>query len=625
MRILLTPLLMLSLVQLRGQPVTIELQLVNGGLSAPVAIANAGDDRLFVVERAGRIRILRADGTWAPQPFLDITDRVNITGGEQGLLGLAFHPAYATNGYFYVHYTGGSGVGDSRITRFMVGSDPNTALGTSETPVWSVVQPGPNTNHRGGDIKFGPDGMLYIALGDAGGGGDPSNYAQNRMMPFGKILRIDVDGGSPYAIPADNPFVGVSGTLPEIWAIGLRNPWRFSIDEVSGDVWIGDVGQDEYEEIDRWPGGDHSGPNFGWRCYEGPASFNTSGCGPAANYVAPLVSHALSDGFCAIVGGHVYRGTNFTRLQGRYIYTDWCLGRFIALTPNGGGFTSNVLLDSGIMGFAAIGENAQGELYTCNQQNGNVYRIADPLAQVRLNVRTLLEGPFETSTGLMRDDLRVQALIPSAEPYSATGLPQHGWGGERVGTATLNTTGNNAIVDWVRVELRQSGDPTVIVATANALIQRDGDIVAPDGSSPVLFTALPGSYHVVVRHRNHLSCMTAAPIALSATAIAVDLSQPGTATFGTNARKSMGARMALWAGDALKDGMIAYTGEPNDRDHILQTIGGIIPTNSLNGYHTADCNMDGTVRYTGELNDRDMILVNVGGTIPTNTVTEQLP
>lgn len=608
-----------------GQPLSIELQLVNGGLSAPVAIANAGDDRLFVVERVGRIRLLRADGTWAPQPFLDITDRVNTTGGEQGLLGLAFHPDHAANGHFYVHYTGGTGVGDSRVSRFSVSANPDVASPASETPIWSTTQPGPNTNHRGGDLAFGTDGMLYIALGDAGGTGDPGNYAQNRGLPFGKILRIHVDGAMPYTVPANNPFVGVPGALPEIWATGLRNPWRFSIDPLNGDVWIGDVGQDVYEEIDRWPGGDHSGPNFGWRCYEGSAPYNTSSCGPAGNYVAPVIAHPLDEGFCAIVGGHVYRGTNFARLQGRYIYTDWCLGRFMALTPNGNGYTQQVLLESGIMGFAAIGRNAQGELFTCNQQTGNVYRIADPLAQVRVAARVHLEGPYEAGPARMRDDLRVQGMIPANEPYAALGLPQRGWGGERVAPATLNTTGDQAIVDWVRLELRESGNPAHVVATASALVQRDGDVVAADGTSPVSFTALPGNYHVAVRHRNHLGCMTQAPLALSATATAVDLSLPGTPTHGTAARKAVGSRMVLWAGDPLKDGRIAYTGQPNDRDMLLSAIGGVIPTQVVHGYRAEDCNMDGSVLYTGANNDRDLILVNVGGTVPTNTRTEQLP
>lgn len=607
-------------------PVSIELQLVNGGRTQPVAIANAGDERLFVVERAGLIHILRPDGSWAPQPFLDITDRVNDGGGEQGLLGLAFHPDHANNGYFYVHYTGGTGVGNSRVSRFSVSADPDDALETSEYVVWSVVQPGPNTNHRGGDIHFGPDGNLWFATGDAGGTGDPSNYAQGLTQPFGKMLRIHVDGAQPYSMPADNPYVSSGGgVLPEIWANGLRNPWRFSIDEPTGDVWIGDVGQGVWEEIDFWPGGDHSGPNFGWRCYEGTAAYNTAGCGGAGAYDPPVIQHNQSDGWCAIVGGHVYRGQNFSRLYGRYIYTDWCLGTFRSLEPDGGGWTVDTLLQSGIMGFAAIGESANGELYTCNQQNGNIYRLADPYATVRVSARVFLEGPYNSGTDQMSDALRLAGLVPSTEPYTALGYPQRGWGGETVSPAALAIGGNNAVVDWVHLELRQNGAPANIVASAHGLVQRDGDVVGGDGLSPVVFTALPGDYHVAVRHRNHLGAMTAAALPLSSTTTIVDLRVAGTATYGTNARKTVGSRRVLWTGNVLPDGQIKYTGTSNDRDPVLTAIGGTVPTNTISGYYQEDCNLDGVVRYTGTANDRDPVLVNIGGSVPTNTLDQQLP
>lgn len=612
-----------------AQPVTIELQLVNGGLTEPVAIANAGptDDRLFVVERAGTVRILRADGTWEPQPFLDITDRVNDGGGEQGLLGLTFHPNYASNGYIYVHYCGGTGVGTSKVSRFTRnGSNPNDVVESTEFTIWTVNQPGPNTNHRGGDVHFGPDGYLWVGLGDAGGSGDPSNYAQNLTLPFGKILRLDVNGGSPYAIPSSNPYVGAGGgILPEIWGSGLRNPWRFSIDELTGDVWIGDVGQSGYEEIDRWPGGDHSGPNFGWRCYEGTVPYNTTGCAAQNTYVQPITTHALSGGFCAIVGGHIYRGTNFSRLAGRYIYTDWCLGRFITLAPNGNGYTSETVLESGIMGFAAIGENGQGELYTCNQQTGDVYRIADPAATVRVSAKVFLDGPYDSSTDRMRDALRTAGQVPTGEPYGALGFVRRGWGGERTTSTVLGVSGDNAIVDWVRLELRQSGAAGTILATASALLQRDGDIVGVDGTSPVAFTAMPGNYHVAVRHRNHMGCMTSGAVALSSTAATVDLRLASTSAFGTNARKTVGSRQVLWSGNVVRDARLSYIGTDNDRDPILQAIGGVIPTNTITGYRVEDVNLDGTVKYTGENNDRDVILQNIGGVVPTNTLPERLP
>ncbi|MEO8591552.1 MAG: PQQ-dependent sugar dehydrogenase, partial [Flavobacteriales bacterium] len=563
--------------------------------------------------------------TWAAAPFLDITDRVNHGGGEQGLLGLAFHPNYAANGFFYVFYTGGTGVGTSRVSRFSVSADPNDANEGSEFTIWTMTQPGPDLNHRGGDIHFGPDGNLLIGLGDTGGTGDPSNRAQNLTLPWGKMLRINVDGGSPYTIPPTNPYATTGGgVLPEIWASGLRNPWRFSIDPLNGDVWIGDVGQSVQEEIDRWPGGNNSGPNFGWRCYEGSATYNTTlGC--TASYVPAVATHTHTANWCAIVGGNVYRGAQYSRLTGRYIYVDWCLGQFISLRPNGAAWTMDTLLTGGIQGFAAMGEDMNGELFVCNQGTGNIYKITDPYAVVRVSPKVFLEGPFDGVADQMKDDLRAAGLVPAMEPYSTMAYEQHGSGNETVAPSVLAVTGANAIVDWVRVELRQSGAPANIVASANALVQRDGDVVATDGVSPVSLIAIPGNYHLAIRHRTHFGCMTAAAQAFTATAIPIDLRSSTTATYGTNARKTVGSREVLWAGNAIGDNQLVYVGADNDRDPILVAIGGTVPTNTAVGYRVEDFNMDGTVKYTGEANDRDGILVNIGGAVPTNTRTEQLP
>jgi len=616
---------LLSPPMLFGQPaVTVQLQLVAGGRAEPVAITNAGDSRLFVVERAGRIQILNADGSWAPQPFLDIATLVNDGGIEQGLLGLAFHPNYAMNGFFYVHYTGGTGVGTSVVSRFSVSANPNDANEGSQFIIWDEVQPGPNTNHRGGDLHFGPDGNLWFALGDAGGTGDPSNYAQNLNLPWGKMLRINVNSGSPYSIPATNPYAG-GGGLAEIWASGMRNPWRFSIDEVTGDVWIGDVGQGVWEEIDRWPSGDNSAPNFGWRCYEGTGNYNTVGCGALGTYDAPIAQHNQNTGWCAIVGGHVYRGSDFPRLSGRYIYTDWCLGTFISLRPDGANWEADTLLESGIIGYAAIGEGMDGELYVCNQQNGEIRRIIDPIATVQVSAKVFLEGPFDNATDQMKDDLRVAGYLAVKEPYSALGFVQLGSGGETVPASVRAVAGANAIVDWVRLELRQSGSPTTVMATANALLQRDGDVVATDGSSSVTFAVAPGSYHVAIRHRNHLGCMTATTRALTVTAATVDFRVTGTSTYGTAARKTLDSHQLLWAGNATHDNMLVYVGAGNDRDPLLLAIGGSVPTGTVTGYRQEDINMDGVTRYIGGANDRDPILVNIGGAIPTSTKLEQLP
>ena len=600
-----------------------ELELVLSGFSGPVDVVHAGDDRLFIVERAGRIRILRPDGQLEPLPFLDITDRVLSSGGEQGLLGLAFHPQYAINGRFFVYYTAGTGNGSVRLSRFSVSADPNVAIATQETVLWGAVKP--ESNHNGGDLAFGPDGMLYLAPGDGGGSGDPNNNAQNLGSHLGKVLRLNVSGAT-YTVPASNPFIGVVGALAEIWAVGLRNPWRFGFDRQTGDLWIGDVGQGVAEEVDRWPAGNNSGPNFGWRCYEGSGTYNTTGCLAQSNYVAPVISLPHTDGGCSVIGGRVYRGTLYPSLQGKYIYTDYCHGRVQALRPNGSAWIAETLIASGSVGMAAIGEDVSGELYFVNTQQGSLYRLIDAAAVVRVSPKVILSGAYNVGTGSMSDGLRLSGLVPLTEPYTALGYRRVARGGsEQTSAAVLGLGGSNAVVDWVRLELRSAVQPTMVVATRHGLLQSDGDIVASDGSSPLTFHVGPGSYFVTVRHRNHLGCMTGAAISLTATASTVDLRSATTATWGTNAREQLGAQRALWAGNAVVDGSIRYTGNANDRDAILFVVGGGVPTNTVSGYLLSDLNMDGVAKYTGENNDRDLILRAIGGVVPTNTIVQQIP
>lgn len=360
----------------------VELQLNNWatGLTEPVDIAHCGDSRLFVVLQPGVIRIITDSMTVLPTPFLNIQSIVNDAGNEQGLLGLAFDPAYASNGYFYVHYTGGSGNGFSVVSRFTVSADSNIADVNSQVVLFTWPQP--FANHNGGDLEFGPDGNLYIALGDGGSAGDPQGNAQDLTDPLGDILRIRPEPDSTYSIPADNPWVNAGGdTLPEIWASGLRNPFRFGFDALTGDVWIGDVGQNAWEEIDLWPGGTVGAPNFGWRCYEGNAPYNTSGCQPQSFYVPPVAVHEnvfTGGDWCSSIGGRVYRGTQFPRLYGRYIYTDYCAAEFWSLTPDGiGGWNDELLLDGAGQGWVCIAEGHDGTLYTCNQLTGVVRKIVD--------------------------------------------------------------------------------------------------------------------------------------------------------------------------------------------------------------------------------------------------------
>lgn len=350
-----------------------------------VDITNAGDSRLFVVDREGRIFVVQSDGTVEPTPFLDIRDRV-IDDGEGGLLGLAFHPDYATNGYFYVNYTrdpddGQSGEafeGDTRISRFSrigaVGS--NAADPASELPILDIEQPDDVTNHKAGDVNFGPDGFLWFAMGDGGGGGDPFETGQDATTLLGKMVRIDVDSGSPYAVPVDNPFVGAGAPLDEIWALGFRNPFRFSFDRSTGDLWVADVGQGDHEEIDVEPAGDAGGRNYGWDCYEGFAEHETGGCGPISNFTFPIHTYDHSGGRCSVTGGFVYRGATFSSLiDGHYFFADYCSGDVYSLTPGGcpGSYDLHSHGDL-VSNPVTFGEGATGELYVASQ-GGTIYRV----------------------------------------------------------------------------------------------------------------------------------------------------------------------------------------------------------------------------------------------------------
>ncbi len=364
-----------------SSPVALQLQQVATGLNRITDISHCGDDRLFLTLQPGTIKILNGAGTLVATPFLDISGPVNNAGNEQGLLGMTFSPNYATDGFFYVNYTGGTGNGMSVIARYSVTADPNVADPASAQILYTWPQP--FSNHNGGDLAFGADGYLYVGFGDGGSGGDPQGNAQDLTDPLGDMIRIDVsDPDTTYTIPATNPFANVDAvvdTLPEIWASGLRNPYRFGFDGLTGDLWIGDVGQNAVEEVDLWPAGDNSHPNFGWRCYEGNSAYDVSGCLPQASYVAPVSVHPqASQGWCSVIGGRVYRGPTYWRIEGRYIYTDYCGGHFYSLYPNGAGaWTRTQLLASGQFGFTCIGENAAGELYAGNNETDVLWKIKE--------------------------------------------------------------------------------------------------------------------------------------------------------------------------------------------------------------------------------------------------------
>jgi glucose/arabinose dehydrogenase len=373
--------LLAGAVNAQQTPVALQLEQLHTGLTRICDISHCGDDRLFLTLQAGIIRIRDGAGTLLPTPFIDITNRVNDAGNEQGLLGLAFDPNYATNGLFYLHYTGGTGNGSSVVARYQVSSDPNVADPATEDTLFTWPQP--YSNHNGGDLDFGPDGYLYVAFGDGGSGGDPQNNAQDLSDPLGDIIRIDVsDPDTTYTIPPSNPLVDMISpvdTMPEIWASGLRNPYRIGFDSETGDFWTGDVGQNAVEEVDYWPAGDNTHPNFGWRCYEGNNAYNTAGCLGAGAYVAPVTAHPQANqGWCSVIGGRVYRGDVFWRIEGRFIYTDYCGGQFYSLEQDEfGAWVRTQLLSSGTFGFSVIAEGNDGELYAGNNSNGRLYRIKE--------------------------------------------------------------------------------------------------------------------------------------------------------------------------------------------------------------------------------------------------------
>jgi len=337
--------------------------LVADGFTQPIGLSTAGDGsgRLFVIEKPGQIRII-ADGNLVPEPFLDIRDRVGASGSEQGLLGLAFHPDYESNGYIFVNYTDNDG--DSVVSRFSVSSDENRADPESESRV--LVYNQPYKNHNGGQVLFGPDGYLWITTGDGGAGGDPDDNAQNLDTLLGKLLRLDVDQ-QPYSIPEDNPFGD------EIWAYGLRNPWRITFDPATGELYIADVGQNQWEEINYLPADALPGANFGWDYMEGNHAFE--GTPPDdADLTGPVAEYNHAKG-CSVSGGAVYRGS-LSDWQGVYLYGDFCSGIIWGLLKTAESSWQNEIMYDTSAGISAISQDEAGEVYMLDIQGG-VYRLEE--------------------------------------------------------------------------------------------------------------------------------------------------------------------------------------------------------------------------------------------------------
>lgn len=345
---------------------SVTVEPVATGLAGPVHLtAPPGDDRLFVVEQPGRIRVI-AGGELLEAPFLDITDRVGA-GGERGLLSVAFHPEYASNGRFVVDYT--DTAGDTRIVEYTVSADPDVADTATARVILTVEQPYPN--HNGGLVVFGPDGNLWIGMGDGGSAGDPLGHGQDSTTLLGALLRIDVDGGEPYAIPSDNPFAS-GGGAPEVWAYGLRNPWRYSFDGATGRLFIADVGQNAWEEV-HVASADAPGLNYGWNILEGSHCYGASEC-DTSGLELPVHEYPHAEG-CSITGGHVYRGSAMAGLDGHYFYGDFCDGWVRSFRYDGADAVEHLSYDFGAIGrILSFGRDAAGELYVLTDQ-GTVYRL----------------------------------------------------------------------------------------------------------------------------------------------------------------------------------------------------------------------------------------------------------
>ena len=364
---------------------TLGLAPVISGLDEPVFITHAGDgsDRLFIVEKRGAIRIWQS-GRLLETPFLDIADRVGSRSSEQGLLGLAFAPDFASSRLFFVNYTNLQG--DTIVERYGVTDDPNRADPTSAFRILRIDQPAPN--HNGGMIATGPDGNLWIGTGDGGGAGDVYRNGQNPKSLLGKMLRLDVtsDPSKPYQAPTDNPWVNQTWNgqtmAPEIWAVGLRNPWRFSFDRATGDLWIGDVGQNAYEEVDwvaaEQKGYPNGGLNFGWPIMEGVHCYGSSAGCNRQGLALPVAEYDHDTGGCAVTGGYVYRGAAIPELEGVYFYGDYCSGYIWALRAAGSGVQAPVRVFASDLNISSFGEDEAGELYVADLGKGTIFQLIKP-------------------------------------------------------------------------------------------------------------------------------------------------------------------------------------------------------------------------------------------------------
>lgn len=414
------------------------------GLTNPVEITHAGDNRLFIAQQNGIIRIVQQNGFLNAADFLNISDKV-LFEGQRGLLGLAFHPQYATNRYFFVYYNNISG--NIIVARYTADkNNPDIADPNSEKIILNI--PKPFDINNGGSIHFGPDGYLWIATGDGGSADDVENNAQNINSLLGKILRIDINSDSPYNIPADNPFVGTDGA-DEVWAYGLRNAAKFSFDLTGGNIIIADMGQNMAEEINMMPIS-QAGINYGWRCYDGNDGFNTSGCAGLDTMTFPVAVYDRSDGRCSVTGGYFYRGNQYPSLQGRYFFADYCSGQIGMMEADNSIIWSNVFAGNS---FSSFGEDNLKNLYVASMNTGQIFRISTETLGVQDNINQLLITPN-----------------PASERIFVKGL----WDDQS--TAEIRTTNGRKVLNETKFDSENSIDITGIAPGTYYINIRSGDL-----------------------------------------------------------------------------------------------------------------------------------------------------
>ncbi|WDZ82439.1 PQQ-dependent sugar dehydrogenase [Micromonospora cathayae] len=424
---------------------TVSTTQVASGLRRPTAIhaPDDGSDRLFVTEKAGTVRVYHEDTGLAATPLLDLTTRVSTSGNERGLLGIVTSPNFATTRSLYVAYTA---LPDGAVTlsRFVLDSAGQHPVPAAREEVLLSQAHAEFSNHNGGQLAFGPDGHLYWSIGDGGGADDQLNTGQNLGTLLGKIVRLDVSrscDGRPYCVPADNPFVGTAGARPEIWAYGLRNPWRFSFDPADGSLWVADVGQGTYEEINHLRA-DQRGANLGWSCREGPQVFNPARCVAGARYVDPVYHYQTSVDGCAVIGGHVYRGSQYADIAaGTYLATDYCSGTAFAIRPNADGSYATRRLGELTIQPTTLGLNADGEIYLANDLPGQLHRVSFAASP-----------PPATCTVTYRVDSQWGTGFTASVTVTNTGpAPVNGW------TVGWTYAGNQRVTNWWSAQISQQG------------------------------------------------------------------------------------------------------------------------------------------------------------------------